>query len=322
MPYSPFNGILLINKDRDCTSHQIVDEVRRILKQRAVGHAGTLDPSARGLLVILCGLATKLSAYFLNRDKGYKLSLKFGLETNTFDIQGETISSKEVALPRESIERVLKEGACDLDLPVPVFSAVKVKGKKLYFYAFAGREKEVSPPVKKMSFRDLQIHFIGKDSADVSLACAKGSYIRSWAHYLGQKLETGACLTKLERVFSGSFHIRQSRTLDELQKILSDHPSTGEEELKALLGDSFLFPGEALPQFSEVCLTGRNANLLKKGRMPLYVVERSQKDQIQANRSGQNQILKAVRGKKLVALLEVRPFEKIKILKNFPHQDF
>ena len=124
--------------------------VRQILNQRAVGHAGTLDPMARGLLVILCGMATKLSNYFLTNDKRYKLSIKFGLETKTFDLQGEVLKSEEVSLKKEEIEKLLKKEACDLEIPVPIFSAVKVKGRKLYSYAFSGQENCAS--VKKNVF--------------------------------------------------------------------------------------------------------------------------------------------------------------------------
>lgn len=317
-----FHGILLINKDKDCTSHQIVNEIRHILNQKAIGHAGTLDPMARGLLVILCGIGTKLSSYFLNNDKHYKLSIKFGLETNTFDIQGEVLKSEEVSLKKEEIKKLLKKETCDLELPVPIFSAVKLKGQRLYSYAFSGREKEVIPPIKKMSFWNLKIHDIQKDNVNLSISCSKGSYIRSWVHYLGQKIKTGACLTKLKRVSSGTFHINQSLTTKELKQKLSKKFPEDEEQLKSLLGDCFLLPSEALNQFPEVKLTSKNAKMLKQGRIPVYILEAKQKEQIHVNKKGQAQILKAVKEKKLVALLEMRPFEKIRILKNFPNQNF
>ena len=173
-----------------------------------------------------------------------------------------------------------------------------------------------------MSFWGLEIHNIQKDSTSLSISCSKGSYIRSWVHYLGQKIKTGACLTQLERVSSGSFHINQSLTTEELKQKLSENFPEEEEQLKSLLGDHFLFPSEALTQFPELNLTGRNARLLKQGRVPVYILETSQKDQISVNKKGQPQILKAVKGQKLVALLEMRPFEKIRILKNFPNQTF
>ena len=322
MSQEAFNGILLINKDRDCTSHQIIDEVRHILKQRAVGHAGTLDPMARGLLVVLCGIATKLSPYFITNDKRYKLSIKFGLETNTFDLQGTVLKSEKVVLKKEEIENLLKKETRDLEIPVPIFSAVKVNGRRLYSYAFSGKEKEVTPPLKKMSFWDLEIHQIQKDSVSLSLSCSKGSYIRSWVHLLGQKIKTGACLTQLERLSSGNFDLKKSLTTKDLKNKLFENFPKDEDQLKSLLGNSFLFPSSALSQFPEVKLTGKNTNILKQGKVPVYILETSQKDQIYVNKKGQTQILKAVKGQKLVALLEMRPFEKIKILRNFPHQNF
>ena len=313
-----FNGVLLINKDTDCTSHQIVQEVRSILKQKAIGHAGTLDPLARGLLVVLCGSATKLSSYFLNQSKSYSLSLKFGLQTSSFDLQGEVLHSEELFLKKEDIKRVLSQGACDLEIPVPLFSAVKVKGKKLYSYAFKG--KEIQPPLKKMSFWGLEIHAIQKNSASLSISCSKGSYIRSWVNYLGQRMKTGACLTKLKRVSSGEFELKNALTISQLKQKISPHFPTNEQNLKEILGDSFLFSSWALTQFPKIELTTRNAKMLKQGRIPLYVLSYVRADQIAVNKKGQTQILKAVKGDKLLALLELRPFEKIKILRNFPQQ--
>ena len=318
MPSQFFNGVLLINKDKDCTSHQIVHEVRTILKQKSIGHAGTLDPLARGLLVILCGSATKLSSYFINQDKRYYLSLKFGLQTSSFDLQGEVLHSEELSLRPEDIKRVLEEGACDLEIPVPIFSAVKVEGKKLYSYAFKG--KEIQPPLKKMSFWGLEIHEIQKDSASVSVSCSKGSYIRSWVNYLGQKMNTGACLTYLNRVSSGEFQLKNSLSLSQLKQKVSQKFPADEPALKELLGDSFLFSNSALTQFPQIELTLRNAKILRQGRLPLYVLSHVQKNQIAVNKRGRSQILKAVQGDKLLALLELRPFEKIKILRNFPQQ--
>ena len=315
-----FSGILLINKETDSTSHQVVDEVRKILKQKSIGHAGTLDPMAKGLLVVLCGSATKLSPYFLNQDKKYDLSLKFGLQTSSFDLQGETLYSEEVSLKREEIKQVLERGACPLEIPVPLFSAVKVKGQKLYSYALKG--KEIQPPLKKMSFWELKIHEIKKDSASLSISCSKGSYIRSWVNYLGQKMKTGACLTDLRRVSSGEFELKDSLTVSQLKQKISQRFPTDEKDLKQMLGNSFLFSNSALTQFSQIDLTARSAQLLKQGRIPLYMLSYLQKEQIAVNKKGQSQILKAVREDKLLALLELKPFKKIKILRNFPQQSF
>ena len=315
---NPFHGVLLVDKAKGPTSHNVVSAVRRILNQKAVGHAGTLDPLARGLMVILCGTATKLSQWLLTADKRYQFQFRFGWETDSLDLGGKFLRSQEVSFERKFIEKILKQSVGDLEIPVPVFSAMKIKGRKLYSYAFSG--EDIKPPLKKMRFWDLEIHSAHKDSAEVSLSCSKGSYIRSWVQHLGRETKTGACLTELKRLSSGSFHAKNSLSLEKLQEKLSkSFPGNG-EDLKSLLGDSFLFPNEALSDFPSLELTDKNAGILRQGRVPLYILSACEKDQIRVNKSGRAQILKAIRGKHLSALLVLRPFERIRILKNFPEQ--
>ena len=156
----------------------------------------------------------------------------------------------------------------------------------------------------------------------MTVSAAKGSYIRSWVCHLGQKIKTGACLSQLQRISSGDFHVDQSLTTTELKHKVSKNFPQDEQQLKSLLGDSFIFPSATLRQFPALELTGKNANMIKQGRIPLYVLSAIQKEQIAVNKKGQAQILKAIRGQKLVALLEIRPFKKLKLLKNFPNQNF
>ena len=313
---SKFHGVLLVDKDKGPTSHAVVSRVRRILSQKAVGHAGTLDPLASGLMVILCGAGTKLSQWLLNADKRYRFQFRFGWETDTLDLGGKLLRSQEVALKPQLIEDILKKSARELEIPVPVFSAMKIKGRKLYSYAFSG--KKIDPPLKKMRFWDLEIHSIQKDRAEVSLSCSKGSYIRSWVQQLGRETQTGACLTGLKRLSSGSFQLKHSLSLDELKDKIANKAPQNEEDLKSLLGESFLFSSEALRDFPSLELTGQNSAILRQGRVPLYILSAFQGDQIRVNKSGKEQIVKAVRGNRLSALLVLRPFEKIRILKNFP----
>ena len=315
MNSSHFHGLLLINKDSSCSSHQVVHQARKILKQKSIGHAGTLDPMAKGLLVLLCGSATKLSSYFISQNKRYTLSLQFGLETDSFDLEGQVIQSKKVDLEKEKIISLLERETRELELAVPIFSATKVKGKPLYNYAVKG-QTEVKIPLKKMSFWDLQIEKIEKDTATVSVSCSKGSYIRSWVHYLGQKMQTGACLTSLNRISSGDFQLKNSLSLSELKEILSDHFSKTEEELKQLLGDSFISSHKALKDFPHIELAKKHLVFLKQGRLHPYLIAESQAYQIESNKLSRNQILKAVRKNRLHALLELKPYKKIKILRN------
>ena len=315
---SLFHGVLLVNKTKGCTSHDVVDRARKILGQRAVGHAGTLDPLAEGLLALLLGSATKLSPWISGSGKRYRLKIKFGLLTDTLDADGKVIKEEKASLKEEEIRAVLKAGASELELPVPYFSAVKVGGRKLYSYARSGKNVEL--PRRKMRFHDLEIHETGEDMAEVSISCEKGSYIRSWTHWLGERLQTGGCLMALERLSVGRLSVSKSCSLDGLEKKLEGAAPSDSEGLKALLGESFLFSPEALPQLPEIKLTRRDAALLRSGQIPGFIVRQSQAEQIKTNQTGEARIIKAVRGAGLAALLETRPFKKIRILKNFPGQ--
>lgn len=316
-----FHGVLLINKQQTWTSHDVVQKIRHLLNQKSVGHAGTLDPLAEGLLVILLGNATKLSPYFLNANKRYHINMKFGITTSTYDLEGEKIIDQEVSLKEQDIKNLLEKNTKNLQLSVPYFSAVKVKGKKLYNYA---RENEsVEVPVKEMSFYDLEIHNITKDSATVSVSCSKGSYIRSWVHHLGEQIQTGACLMNLKRLNSGQFNIDNSLTIPEFEKKLEVSPPKNNQELKDLLlsDKSFLFPKDALPDFPSIELTRRDGRSLFYGRIPAYIITESQESQIKVNKENSYQILKVIQEDSLIALLELKPFQKLKVLRRFPLQN-
>lgn len=308
------HGVLLVYKESGCTSHDVIHKVRKLLNQKSVGHAGTLDPLAKGLLVILLGSATKLSSYFLNANKRYKLTMKFGLTTDTYDQEGQVTSRKEVSLDSKTIQKLLEQNRGDLNLPVPLFSAVKVKGKKLYSYA--REQKQVERPYKKMTFYDLEVHQITSDEATVSISCSKGSYIRSWVHFLGEQSGWGCCLMDLERIHSGSFSVHSSLTLLDLENKLKEINFPDSHQLKDL-GASFVLSQDALPQFPFLKLNIKNAKMLSHGRIPYYLISESQKNQIQVNKKLDSQILKVIQGQDLIALMELRPFKKMKILRNF-----
>ena len=314
-PPPKFNGLLLIHKDGGVTSHDVVDRLRTILGQRAVGHAGTLDPMAEGLLVILLGQATKLSFYILNRDKSYSLTVKFGLETDTFDGEGKVLRDEKVSLKKEEVKKALEESMGTLELKAPRFSAVKVRGRKLYSYARAGQPVEA--PLREMRFYDLKIKDIRPDRADLSLSCAKGSYVRAWVNHVGKKTGTGACLIQMTRTASRPFELSQSLKISEVEDRLRDTFPESEEELKSLLGDSFVYPSSALPHIPLVKLTGRDARRLSVGQIPPYLIQCSLERQIEVNKTGRPQLIQAVRDREISALLELKPFQRMKIVRNF-----
>jgi tRNA pseudouridine55 synthase len=210
------HGLILLNKPSGMTSHDVVAKVRRILGTKSVGHSGTLDPMASGLMVLLIGEGTKLSQYILERNKAYRVRAQLGIRTDTLDTTGQILETQSDLPPADKVREEALKLQGSFDLPVPIFSAAKVDGKKLYEYAREG--KEVQIPMKTMSFFDLQIEAQGADWIDVSLRCSKGSFIRSWVEMLGQNLKVGAAMGALERTESLPYYLTQAITLEELEK--------------------------------------------------------------------------------------------------------
>ncbi len=209
------HGLLLINKPRGWTSHDMVYFLRKRLHISSVGHCGTLDPEAEGLLVMLLGEATKLSQYLLEKDKSYELEAKFGLETASADLDGQVLRDEVVSLKAEQISMAVEKLQGPMELRVPKFSAIKVKGEKLYDKARRGEDFE--PPMKAMNFYDVQIKDMTSCTVSADLSCSKGSYIRSWVSELGQILGTGATLTRLIRTASMPYQLSQATTPELLE---------------------------------------------------------------------------------------------------------
>ncbi len=214
-PLDPFDGALLVDKPSGLTSHDVVDRLRRHLGIKRVGHCGTLDPLATGLLVILLGRATRLSESLMASDKVYSGRIKFGETTRTYDADGELVASLPV--PPLSVE-ILNESAAsfvgDLMQTPPMVSAVKIKGVPLYKLARKGVEVPREPRlvhVYTFRFSAYQEPF-----GDFRLACTKGTYVRVIAHELGEKTGCGAHLASLRRTASGDFQVSHATALDVL----------------------------------------------------------------------------------------------------------
>src|SRR5690606_9105398 len=206
-------GILLIDKPTGMTSHDVVDKVRRKLRIKRIGHAGTLDPMATGLLIILVGKATKLSQYLTSLDKAYSGEITLGVTTNTQDADGEVAVTKPVpALAREQVEEAMRAFVGDQYQTPPMFSAVKINGQRLYKLARKGQEVEREPRFIRVSRFDVtsfQPPVVG-----FSLDCSKGTYVRTLASDLGEKLGCGAHLSSLRRDASDRFHVKDAVGLD------------------------------------------------------------------------------------------------------------
>lgn len=198
-------GVLLVNKPQGKTSFSLVAALRRILGVKKIGHAGTLDPMATGVMVMLIGSNfTRLSNRFLNDDKEYIAEISLGAETDTYDAEGAIVSTSDIIPSKIEIENVLKEFQGDILQVPPMYSAKKINGRKLYELARQGRE--VEREAVKVSIQALMQ---GYDYPIVRLhiKCSKGTYVRSIAHDLGKKLGCGAHLSALSRVRSGKFHL-------------------------------------------------------------------------------------------------------------------
>lgn len=209
------HGLLLINKPSGITSHDVVARVRRILGTKSVGHSGTLDPLASGLMVLLIGEGTKLSQYILEKNKAYRVRAQLGIRTDTLDTTGQILETCKDLPGPEKVKEAALQLSGEIELPVPIFSAAKVDGKKLYEYAREGKAVEV--PNKKMHFFDVQVEGQGADWIDVFIRCSKGSFIRAWVNRLGENLKVGAAMSRLERTESMPYRLDQAITLEELE---------------------------------------------------------------------------------------------------------
>ncbi len=259
---NPMNGLLLIDKPIGLTSHDVVGRARKILGMKGVGHAGTLDPLASGLLILLIGEATKVSDYILNGDKSYELKARLGVTTDSMDITGKVLSEKTVTSTPEEILSAVNALQGTLTLKVPVHSAVKVDGKKLYEYAHRGETPDVVPD-REMTFFDVNLVESSPNTVVVSMSCSKGSFIRAWANKLGNDLGCGGTVEALRRVHSAPFDLSRSMTLDELgEKWAARKEVHGRE-----LGQAWVPLRDSLPHFQRIDIDGYCETLLKNGQI-------------------------------------------------------
>lgn len=211
------DGLLIFDKEKGITSHDLVYKVRKKLGIKKVGHTGTLDPMATGVLVISIGKGTKTSDYILSSDKVYEAKIKLGVLTDSYDITGKILEEEDVNFTEEEIKDALIKLTGKISQRPPIYSALKVKGKKLYEYAREGKDVEI----KK---RDVEIYkielldFNGKDEFTILTKVSKGTYIRSLANDLGKSLGTYGTLTELRRTRSGSFKIEDAIKVSDFER--------------------------------------------------------------------------------------------------------
>lgn len=215
-----YNGILIVNKPSGITSRDVVNIVGKTLNTKKVGHTGTLDPMATGVLVLCLGNALKVCELITANDKEYTAKVILGIETETLDMTSPIINTKKTNITKEEIEKVLNSFKGSYLQEVPKYSAVKINGKKLYEYAREGKEIEL--PKKMVTIYDIQLisditYYNDTTSFYIKTTVSKGTYIRSLIRDIGYKLNTYGCMDSLERTRQGIFNIDNSYTLEEIK---------------------------------------------------------------------------------------------------------
>lgn len=208
-------GVINIYKEKGYTSHDVVAKLRGILKQKKIGHTGTLDPDAEGVLLVCLGKATKLCDMLTDRDKTYRCTMLLGRETDTQDTTGTVLSERPVAVSEEAVRDAVNSFVGDYSQVPPMYSALKVGGKKLYELAREGREVERA--ARPVIIHSIEIEEVALPHVIMSVSCSKGTYIRTLCHDIGRKLGCGACMEHLLRTQVGRFGLEGSLTLEQVE---------------------------------------------------------------------------------------------------------
>ena len=211
------NGIINVYKEGGYTSFDVVAKLRGITKIRKIGHTGTLDPDAVGVLPVCIGSATKLCDLLTDKTKEYEATIKLGLVTDTQDISGEIISKKEVNITVEQFKSAIMSFVGRSEQIPPMYSAIKINGKKLYELARAG--VEVERKAREIEIYAIDILDMSENEAVIRVDCSKGTYIRTLCNDIGEKLGCGAVMTSLKRIRSGDFCIKDAHTLSEIEEL-------------------------------------------------------------------------------------------------------
>ena len=214
------NGILIVNKPKDFTSHDVVAKVKKLLEIKKVGHTGTLDPNATGVLPLLLNQGTKMSKYLIEHDKEYEVTLKLGIKTSTLDAEGKILEKRKISWDEiePNIDKTLQSFVGKQEQIPPMYSAIKVNGKKLYEYARLGQTVEIKARKIEIYSITLEQSIKKENEIKFKVACSKGTYIRSLCEEIAKKLGTIGYMKELNRLKVGNFTINQAITIEELEK--------------------------------------------------------------------------------------------------------
>jgi tRNA pseudouridine55 synthase len=249
------NGVLIIDKPPGPTSHDVVNRVRRILQQRSVGHLGTLDPLATGVLPLVIGSLTRLAQFYTASEKTYEGVIRFGFATDTYDAEGEPLSPQQpVELQPDRVKELATRFRGVIEQVPPPFSAKKIQG--LPAYKLARKQKPVVLRPVRVEIKEFEILSVAEDRVHFRARVASGTYMRSVAHDMGQQLGCGAHLESLRRTSVAEFDIADAHTLEQLQEAAAQ--GTAE--------DLFVHPRKLLPQLPSVTADEANAARIRSGR--------------------------------------------------------
>lgn len=261
------HGIINVYKEKGWTSHDVVAKLRHIVGQKKIGHTGTLDPDAEGVLPVCLGKATKVCDLLADRDKTYQAVLLLGQATDTQDASGTVMESREVTSSVKEIYEAVQSFKGDYDQVPPMYSALKVDGKKLYELAREG--KTVERKARRVQIKEIRIHEIVLPRVSMTVHCSKGTYIRTLCHDIGEKLGCGGCMEELLRIQAGPFYIEDSLKLNEIE-ILHDLGQL-EEHITPIDGIFSMYPAVRVRPESQKLLQNGNplyARQMEKASLP------------------------------------------------------
>ena len=253
------DGIIIIDKPKGFTSFDVVAKLRGMLHQKKIGHTGTLDPDATGVLPVLLGKATKLSDMLTAQSKTYEATLRLGVKTDTLDMSGEVISKRPVTADESEVRTVIKSFIKTYEQMPPMYSAIKVDGKKLYELARQG--VEVERKARLVTIADIEITDVSLPLVTMKVTCSKGTYIRSLCDDIGEEIGCGGAMQELRRLASGDFRIEDAVTLDDLQKLI-DEGGDASEAITPLEEALSFMPRFIIGAAYDKAL--KNGNLLKR----------------------------------------------------------
>jgi tRNA pseudouridine55 synthase len=253
-----YHGVLLVNKPSGMSSHDAVDRVRKTIRQRSIGHSGTLDPAAEGLLVLCLGRATKVVRFLSSDEKTYEAVVTLGRESKTYDAEGVDLDLPADPIPDlnpSALESVFDKFRGEITQKVPAYSAVHVNGRRLY--EAARRGEEVQQPERRVTINRLELLSTSDDSLSIRISCSKGTYIRSLAHDIGRELGCGGYLSYLKRTAAGRNSLDDALTLDAIDDLYKDDRLIDQ-----------LIPIEKALDFAAVTISDAFSRLVLHGRTP------------------------------------------------------